>query len=92
MEIEKPNDEREPSCTAAEAGWRASRYNVAARVPGSKAIAIYNTYRRTYSEYSPLEAYLLTALEELDERHPIIERLARRGATPRRSYSRSATA
>lgn len=79
MENEKLNDEREPSRTAAEAGWHASRYNVVAKVPGSNAVAIYNTYRRTCAEYTPIEAYLLTVLGELDEHHPVIERFARRG-------------
>ena len=29
--------------TAAEAGWRVSRYLLQAEIPGSKSIAIYNT-------------------------------------------------
>ena len=60
-------------------GWHASRYNIAARVPGTPMTAIYNTFKRTCGEYNPLEMYLLSVIEELDEDHAIIERFARRG-------------
>ena len=68
-----------PGRTAGEAGWHASRYNLVAPVPGTKNAAIANLFRGTCAEYTPLETYLLSVVEELDERHPIIERLARRG-------------
>ena len=65
--------------TAGEAGWRISRYNVSAKLPDSKNAAIANLFKGTCAEYTPLELYLMSVLEELDEGHPIIERLARRG-------------
>ena len=65
--------------TAAQAGWHASRYNLMARVPGSKNVAIANLFRGTCAEYTPIELYLLSVLDEIDEHHPIIDRLSRRG-------------
>ena len=65
--------------TAAEAGWHVSRYNIAARVPDSAMVAIFNTYRRTCAESAPIELYILGALDEASKNHPLIGRLARRG-------------
>ena len=65
--------------TAGEAGWHVSRYNLSASVPDSKMVAIANIYKGTCAEYTPIELYLLSVLEELDENHPIIERFAKRG-------------
>ena len=64
---------------AGELGWHVSRYNIMAKIPDSPMTAIYNTYKRTCGEYNPLEMYLLSVIEELDEDHAIIERFARRG-------------
>jgi uncharacterized protein len=50
-----------------------------AKVPDSNMVAVYNTYQRNCAEYTPIETYLLSVVEELDEHHPIIERFARRG-------------
>ena len=65
--------------TAGEAGWHVSRYNLSARVPDSKMVAIANLFKGNCAEYTPIEMYLLSVLEELDENHPIIERFAKRG-------------
>ncbi len=65
--------------TAGEAGWHVSRYNVMAQVPNSKMVAIANLFKGVCAEYTPIEMYLLSVLEELDEKHPIIERFAKRG-------------
>ncbi len=65
--------------TAAEAGWHVSRYNLSARVPGTKMVAIANLYKGTCAEYTPIETYLLSVLDDIDEHHPIIERFAKRG-------------
>lgn len=65
--------------TAGEADWHASRYNLFASVPDSNMTAIANLFRGTCAEYTPIECYLLSVLEELDEHHPIIERFAKRG-------------
>ena len=65
--------------SAGEAGWHVSRYNVSAPVPGTKTVAIVNLYRGNCAAYTPIEMYLLSVLEELDEHHPIIERFAKRG-------------
>ena len=76
-------DNRETKRTAGEAGWRLSRYNLSAPVPGRDAVAIANLFRGTCAEYSPLELYLLSILDRLDEHHPIIERFAQRGIITR---------
>ena len=65
--------------TAGEAGWHYSRYNLSAPVPGKDTVAIANLYRGTCAEYNPLELYLLSIMEKLDEHHPAIERFAKRG-------------
>ena len=65
--------------TAAEAGWHISRYNISARIPGSKMTAIYNTYKRSYAEYTSIELYIMSVLDEVAEDHPLIRRLAQRG-------------
>ena len=65
--------------TAGEAGWHVSRYNLSAKVPDSKMVAIANLFKGNCAEYTPIELYLLSVLEELDENHPIIERFAKRG-------------
>lgn len=76
-----PEEQAQPDATrtAGEAGWRVSRYNLSARVPDSKMVAIANLYKGTCAEYTPIEMYLLSVLEELGENHPIIERFAKRG-------------
>ena len=68
-----------PARTAGEAGWHASRYNLSAPVPGTSMTAIANLFKGVCAEYTPIEMYLLSVLEELDENHPIIERFAKRG-------------
>ena len=65
--------------TAGEAGWHVSRYNLSAPVPDSKMVAIANLFKGSCAEYNPIEMFLLSVLEELDENHPIIERFAKRG-------------
>jgi len=72
-------EEKKTGRTAGEAGWRLSRYNLSATVPGKDAVAIANLYKGTCAEYSPLELYLLSVLDGLREDHPIIERFAKRG-------------
>ncbi len=62
-----PSDELKLARTAAEAGWHVSRYNVAVQASDSKAMIVYNTYRRTRAEYSPMELYAMGALDELAE-------------------------
>lgn len=72
-------DGQKQSRTASEAGWHVSRYNIMAAVPDSKNAAIANLFKGNCAEYTPIEMYLLSVLEELDENHPIIERFAKRG-------------
>lgn len=71
--------EQRTSRTAGEAGWHVSRYNLSAPLPGSKNTAVANLFKGTCAEYSPLEMYLLSVVEDLDENHPIIQRFAKRG-------------
>lgn len=78
---QKENPERKR--TAGEAGWHVSRYNLSAPIPGKNSVAIANLFRGVCAEYSPAELYLLSVLERLDERYPIIERFAKRGIITR---------
>lgn len=71
------------SRTAAEAGWHASRYNLMAHLPEGKNVVIANLFKGTCAAYSPIEMYLLSVLDEIDEHHPIIDRLAKRGVIAR---------
>ncbi|MDO4400989.1 MAG: radical SAM protein [Coriobacteriia bacterium] len=77
------NAEETTTRTAGEAGWHASRYNLFAPVPGTKMTAIANLFKGNCAEYTPIEMYLLSVVEELDEHHPIIERFAKRGVIVR---------
>ena len=65
--------------TASDAGWHVSRYNVSAPIADSANVAIANLFKGTCAEYSPIELYLMSVLDEIDEHHPIIERLSKRG-------------
>lgn len=65
--------------TAGEAGWRISRYNIAAPIPGADKMAIANLFKGTCGAYTPIELYLLDELPTLDEGHPILKRFADRG-------------
>lgn len=79
MDNHENGAEPSKSRTTAEAGWHVSRYNVSARVPGTKNVAIANLFVATCAEYTPIETYLLSVFDELDENHPIVERFAKRG-------------
>lgn len=72
-------DQAAPSRTAGEAGWHVSRYNISAPIPDTNLTAIANLFKGNCARYTPIELYLLSVLEELDEHHPIIERFAKRG-------------
>lgn len=65
--------------TAGEAGWHISRYNISAPAPDSDKTIIANLLKGVCTTYTPLEMYLLSVIEELDEDHPIIPRFAQRG-------------
>ena len=65
--------------TAGEAGWRQSRYNLFAHIPGTDKTIIANLFRGSCAVYTPIELYLLDELETLNENHPIIERFSQRG-------------
>ena len=67
------------SRTAGEAGWHASRYNLLSVVPGTEHVAIVNLYKGTCAELTPLQLYLLSEIEGLDEHHPMIGQLAKGG-------------
>ena len=72
-------DEMSGGRSAVEAGWRESRYNVRATVPGTHKTIVANLFKGTCAAYAPIEMYLLSVLDELDEGHPAIEHFARRG-------------
>lgn len=65
--------------TAFEAGWRVSRYNLFAPIPGTNKVAIANLFKGTCGAYSPLELFLLSELPTLDAEHPILDRFRERG-------------
>ena len=79
MESNNREEQEQASRTAGEAGWHVSRYNLVTPVPDTKMVAIANLFKGNCAEYTPIEMYLLSVLEELDENHPIIERFAKRG-------------
>lgn len=79
MGTEKLEERTQEGRTAGEAGWHVSRYNLMARVPDSKNTAIANLFKGNCAEYTPIEMYLLSVIEELDENHPIIDRFSKRG-------------
>ena len=72
-------NEEQVSRTASEAGWHVSRYNLFAVVPGTNDVAFVNLFKRSVGVCSPIEGYLISVLDKIDENHPIIERLAHRG-------------
>ncbi len=65
--------------TAKEAGWHISRYNLSAPLPEGDRTAMVNLYHGSCFELSPMEMYLLSVAEELDEGHPILKSFAKRG-------------
>ena len=65
--------------TAAEAGWRVSRYNLSLELPEKGRTAIVNLFRGTCKEYGLVELYLMSVLDEISEDHPIISMLAKTG-------------
>jgi uncharacterized protein len=73
-------NEHKTTRSAAEAGWHVSRYNISAKVPETGKTVIVNLLTGSCSEYSPLELFLMSVLDEISENHPIIGLLARRGA------------
>ena len=73
-------NERKAARSAAEAGWHVSRYNISAKEPETGKTVIVNLLTGSCVEYSPLELYLMSVLDEISEDHPIIGLLARRGA------------
>ena len=75
--------ESEGKRSAAEAGWHLSRYNLTIPNPDGEGVLIANTYKSKCSAYTPLECYLLSVLEELDEDHPMIRRFYQRGVITR---------
>ena len=66
--------------TAAEAGWHLSRYNIQTRIPETGKTVIVNLLKGTCLEYSPIELYFMSVLDQISESHPIINLLAKRGA------------
>lgn len=46
-------------------------------------MCIASLFKGVCAEFAPIECCLLSVVEELDEHHPIIERLAKRGAISR---------
>ena len=65
--------------TAYEAGWRVSRYNLSAPIPGTKNVAIANLFKGTCAAYPPRDMYLLGEMETLSEDHRILKRFRERG-------------
>ena len=67
------------TCTASEAGWRISRYNLSAVDPESGKTVIANLMAGSCAEYSALELFLLDSLDKVSERHPILGLFENRG-------------
>ena len=60
-------------------GWRPSRYNMFAQIPGSNRVACTNVFNGSFAVYSKEELYLLSEVESLCMDHPIIEHFRKRG-------------
>ena len=65
--------------TAQEAGWHVSRYNIRTTDPDTGATVVFNTRTRACLELTPLDAYVMGALDEIPEGNPFVARLARLG-------------
>ena len=59
--------------------WRLSEYNVMTTEPDGKNVVIANLFRGTCGIYTPIECYLLSVIDQLDDTHPFLERFAERG-------------
>ena len=65
--------------TATQAGWHESLYNICAWEPGEDDPVIANLFAGTMQKVPLLEYALLKSLDRMQETHPAIERLAKRG-------------
>ena len=59
--------------------WRLSEYNVMTTEPGGENVVIANLLRGTCGIYTPIECYLLSVIDQLDDTHPFLRRFAERG-------------
>lgn len=67
------------SKTAAEAGWRYSRYNLFARVPDTDTVVLVNTLYGRCQEYSLKEYALIKKVLSFPEAHPLVTHYRNRG-------------
>ena len=67
------------TCTAAQAGWRESLFNICAWEPGEDDPVIANLFAGTLQKVPLLEYALLKSLDQMPETHPAVKRLAERG-------------
>ncbi len=65
--------------TCGEAGWHLSRYLVFTPINEQKSYAAMNLYQGSFTVLNQAEAYLLSIAEELDEDHPVLEKLKKFG-------------
>ena len=59
--------------------WHLSEYNISAKIPEDDIWVIVNIYKKTCTPMTPASLYALSALDELDEDTPILQKLAKRG-------------
>ncbi len=65
--------------SAADDGWRLSRYNLSARLSGTDRTVIANLYRGTCGVYADLELELMQDLAGIDAENPLLSRWSGRG-------------
>lgn len=65
--------------TAADTGWRVSRYNLTASLSGVADTVIANLYSGICSRISPYELHVMDSLDTVSETHPLLDSLAQRG-------------
>ena len=65
--------------SAADDGWRLSRYNLSARLPGTDKTVIANLFRGTCGVYADLELELMQDLAGIDAENPLLSRWSGRG-------------
>ncbi len=67
------------SRSAAEDGWRLSRYNISAKLPGTDRTVIANLFKGTCGIYADLEVELMQDLAGMDAQNPFLDRWSSRG-------------
>ncbi len=72
-------DEKTNNKTVIDSGWHLSKYNIFAKLPDSDKIIFANTFKGSFALIGSAEAFLISVAETLDEDHPAVEAMKKRG-------------